>query len=99
MTAPYMTLVNILLDRAAVPEFKQDKAQPEVLADAVEKLLHDAAARAAQIAAMEEFAQLLGAGGEAPSLRAARILLGFYTAEQLTCACPSARNRARSRPV
>jgi len=77
MTVPYMTLVNILLGRAAVPEFKQDEAQPQVLAAELEKLFTDNAARAAQIAADEEFAQILGAGGEAPSLRAARILLDF----------------------
>jgi lipid-A-disaccharide synthase len=77
MTVPYMTLVNILLGRAAVPEFKQDKAQPEILAAEVEKLFADSTARDAQIAADKEFAQMLGAGGEAPSLRAARILLDF----------------------
>jgi lipid-A-disaccharide synthase len=77
MTVPYMTLVNILLGRAAVPEFKQAKATPDALAAAVEKLFQDENARAAQIAADDEFAQLLGAGGEAPSLRAARILLDF----------------------
>ncbi len=77
MTVPYMTLVNILLDHAAIPEFKQAKARPEALAAQVEKLFTDSAARDAQIAAEEEFAKTLGAGGEAPSLRAARILLDF----------------------
>src|SRR5471032_2105696 len=41
MTASYMTLVNILLDRPAVPEFKQYAATPEALAAAVGKLLTD----------------------------------------------------------
>jgi lipid-A-disaccharide synthase len=80
MTVPHMTLINILLGRRAVPEFKQHEAMPEVLAAEVEKLFRDPAARAAQIAAMDEFARALGEGGEAPSLRAARILLSFIEA-------------------
>jgi len=77
MTSPYMTLLNILLEREAVPEFKQQKARPEILAAEVEKLLRDPEARAAQVAAMDEFARRLGEGGEAPSSRAARVLLDF----------------------
>lgn len=77
MTVPYMTLINILLDRRAVPEFKQYEAMPETLAAEVQKLFEDPKARAAQTAAMDEFAQALGEGGEAPSLRAAKTLLDF----------------------
>jgi len=72
-----MTLLNILLERRAVPEFKQDAATPDVLAAEVEKLFTDKTAAAAQVAAMDEFALKLGEGGEAPSLRAARVLLEF----------------------
>jgi lipid-A-disaccharide synthase len=77
MTVPHMTLINILLDQRAVPEFKQYDATPEVLAAEVERLFDNPAARAAQIAAMDQFAHALGEGEEAPSLRAARILLDF----------------------
>jgi lipid-A-disaccharide synthase len=80
MTVTHITLINILLGRAAVPEFLQAKATPDALADAVAHLLRDADARAAQIAAMDEFAQALGADAEAPSLRAARTLLDFIAA-------------------
>jgi lipid-A-disaccharide synthase len=80
MTVPHMTLINILLERRAVPEFKQFEAAPEVLAAEVEKLFRDPEARAVQVAAMDEFAHALGEGGEAPSLRAARILLDFIEA-------------------
>ncbi|HEY2835670.1 MAG TPA: hypothetical protein VGI89_03805, partial [Rhizomicrobium sp.] len=66
-----------LLVRRAVPEFKQYEATPEVLAAEVEKLFRVPAARAAQTVAMDEFAHALGEGGEAPSLRAAKILLDF----------------------
>jgi lipid-A-disaccharide synthase len=77
MNVKYITLVNVLLEREAVPEFLQSRLQPPVLADAVEKLLRDPAARAAQIESLTEFARLLGEGTEAPSLRAARTLLDF----------------------
>ena len=77
MTAPYMTLINILLERRAVPEFKQYEATPETLAREVARLFTDEAARDAQIAAMSEFGRRLGEGEEAPSLRAARVLLNF----------------------
>jgi len=80
MTVPYMTLINILLERRAVPEFKQYEATPEALAAEIEKLFRDPAARTAQTAAMDEFARALGEGEEAPSLRAARILLDFIGA-------------------
>ena len=66
MTVPYITLVNILLDRAAVPEFMQYEATPEVLAAEVEKLFRDPAARAAQVDAMNEFGQRAGRGRGSP---------------------------------
>jgi hypothetical protein len=47
------------------------------MAAEVEKLFQDKSARDAQVAAMDEFAKKLGEGGEAPSLRAARVLLDF----------------------
>ncbi len=81
MTVPHMTLINILLDHRAVPEFKQYAATPEALVAEVGRLFRDPAARAAQRDAMEEFAHRLGEGDEAPSLRAARVLLEFIGAQ------------------
>ncbi|MBN9553728.1 MAG: lipid-A-disaccharide synthase [Alphaproteobacteria bacterium] len=75
MTVPYMTLVNILLGRRAIPEFKQYDATPEALAAEVERLFTEEAARAAQVDAMNEFGRRLGEGDEVPSQRAARVLL------------------------
>jgi lipid-A-disaccharide synthase len=66
-----------LLERDAVPEFLQSRASPENLAEAVVPLLTDASAAQRQIAALEQATQLLGQGGEAPSLRAARAILDF----------------------
>ena len=77
MTVPYMTLVNILLERRAIPEFKQYDATPEALAAEVERLFRNEDARAAQTDAMNEFGRRLGEGEEAPSQRAARVLLDF----------------------
>jgi lipid-A-disaccharide synthase len=77
MTVKHITLINILLQRQAVPEYLQDRATPEKLAAAVERLFRYDVARAAQIEAMNEFAIALGEGGEPPSLRAARVLLEF----------------------
>jgi lipid-A-disaccharide synthase len=77
MTVTHITLINILLGREAVPEFLQSRATPENLAAAVERLFNDPGARAAQIEAMKEFGHLLGEDDEAPSFRAARVLLAF----------------------
>lgn len=77
MNVKYITLVNVLLEREAVPEFLQGRMTPANLADGVERLLRDPSARAAQVADMDRFAQLLGEGTETPSLRAARTLLEF----------------------
>jgi lipid-A-disaccharide synthase len=77
MNVKYMALINILLDREAAPEFLQARATPQALADAVAHLFADTSARAAQVEAMNEFGRLLGEGDEAPSQRAARVLLEF----------------------
>jgi lipid-A-disaccharide synthase len=77
MTVTHITLINILLEREAVPEFLQSRCTPQNLAGAVEMLFRDAAARAAQIQAMTDFGHRLGEGDEPPSLRAARTLLEF----------------------
>jgi lipid-A-disaccharide synthase len=73
----YFTLVNLILDRLAVPEFLQADCNPRTLADAVVPLLTDKAKAAAQVRDLDEAAKLLGEGGAPPSLRAAQALLDF----------------------
>jgi lipid-A-disaccharide synthase len=73
----YATLVNILLDRAAVPEFIQQHCTGESLAQELLGLLRDPQARERQRQSLSEASALLGAGGEAPSRRAARALWEF----------------------
>lgn len=75
--APYATLVNIILEREAVPEFVQEKCTPVALADALLPLFRDERARTNQLRDLDEAAKKLGAGGEPPSLRAAQALLAF----------------------
>lgn len=82
MNVRYITLVNILLDREAVPEFLQARCRPSNLARAVTTLFRDGDARTAQIADLEQATRLLGLGGEAPSLRAARAILDFVAAQR-----------------
>ncbi len=48
---PWIGLPNILADRGVVPEILQNQATPEALGRAIEELLADAEARAAQIEA------------------------------------------------
>ena len=71
----YVNLVNILLDRAAVPELLQDDCTPDKLADALRILLRDEGARAAQLFDIDRVAAMLGQGGEKPSRRAAAAVL------------------------
>ncbi|MEI9992191.1 MAG: lipid-A-disaccharide synthase [Rhizomicrobium sp.] len=73
----YFALVNLLLDRMAVPELLQHKATPQALAEAVTPLLTDKASAARQVADLDEVAKLLGEGSEAPSLRAAHAIVDF----------------------
>ncbi len=73
----FATLVNLLLDREAVPEFLQARCKPQALADAVVALLTDKNAAARQSADLAEAMHRLGQGGEQPSLRAARAILDF----------------------
>ena len=73
----WFTLVNLLLDRQAVPEFLQGAATPDALAAAVVRLLTDRQAADAQRSDLAQAANLLGEGAEAPSTRAARAIVEF----------------------
>ena len=77
ISVKYATLVNILLDREAVPEFIQARCTAEDLSASLLRLFQDATARGKQIRDLDEAMHLLGAGEEQPSLRAARTLLSF----------------------
>jgi lipid-A-disaccharide synthase len=81
MNVRYITLVNVLLGREAVPEFVQSRCTPENLAGAVIPLMTDAGAALHERDDLDAAVALLGKGGEAPSLRAARAILEFVGAQ------------------
>jgi lipid-A-disaccharide synthase len=70
------TLVNLVTGTRAVPEFFQERCTPDRLAAALDRLLDDPAAAAAQRAVGDRAMEILGRGGEPPGLRAARSVLG-----------------------
>jgi len=70
-----VTLVNLVSDTRAIPEFLGPRCRPELIAPALLALLEDDQAQAAQREAMRLTMERLGAGGEAPGLRAARSVL------------------------
>lgn len=79
---PYVTLVNIILGREAVPEFVQARCRPAPIAAAALRLFRDPEARAAQQRSFASALEAMGLGGEPPSLRAARALLDYVRERQ-----------------
>ncbi len=77
ISVKFATLVNIILDREAVPEFIQVRCTGPNLANALVPLLRGTPERDRQIEELDAATAQLGVGGEPPSLRAARALLDF----------------------
>ncbi len=75
VTTRYANLVNIILDRPAVPERLQGACRSDILAADIQRLLSDPAAAEAQREAGRAVAAMLRAGGEPPADRAARVVL------------------------
>ncbi len=71
-----VTLVNLVSETRAVPEFIGPECRAARIAPALARLLTDPAARAKQDKAMAVTMERLGRGGEAPGLRAARSVMG-----------------------
>jgi lipid-A-disaccharide synthase len=71
----YVNLINITLDRLAVPELLQGACRPPTLAATLGRLLDDVPARDAQRQAFTEALRRLGGGDGRPSDRAARVVL------------------------
>lgn len=70
-----VTLVNLVSETRAIPEFIGANCQPAAISRALLALLEDPATQAEQRAAMELTMERLGEGLEAPGLRAARSVL------------------------
>jgi lipid-A-disaccharide synthase len=77
---PYITLVNLILKREAIPEFVQGDCTAENLSRELVKLLSNPSARVTQVTASAEAVKALGLGDERPSLRAARAVLKLLDA-------------------
>ncbi len=82
ISAPFVTLVNIILEREAIPEFIQRRCTPHLLSSALLNLFRDRAAYNAQLRDMSEAMHALGKDGQPPSQRAARALLDFAWARK-----------------
>jgi lipid-A-disaccharide synthase len=72
MLVDTVTLVNLVSETRAVPEFIGKACTPQAIAKGIEEVI---AAPQAQRAAMAVTMERLGQGGEAPGLRAARAVL------------------------
>jgi lipid-A-disaccharide synthase len=79
----YMHLLNLILDRAVVPELRQEDVSPARLAAEVERLLSDAAVREAQVAECQDALHRLGLGELSPSRRAADEVLAIIARQSL----------------
>lgn len=73
--APHITIANLILGRRAIPEFVQEQATPQRLADEIIRLLTNKAAARKQVDEIAEAMAALGVGGDKPSRRAARTIL------------------------
>jgi lipid-A-disaccharide synthase len=75
LTVPHIALPNILAEAEVMPEFLQENCRSENIAAAIQALLDDPAMRRAQQKRLAEIGRQLGAGGPAPSERAAEAVL------------------------
>ncbi len=73
----FVNLVNILLEREAIPELIQAKCRPEIVAAETLALLDDEDARAAQLAAMRDAHDMLRPPQGSPSETAAAVVLSY----------------------
>jgi len=72
---PYITLVNIILNREVVPEFVQENCNAANLSRELIRLVTNHAARVEQVTATASAVKAMGLGDERPSVRAAREIL------------------------
>ncbi|MDO8876194.1 MAG: lipid-A-disaccharide synthase, partial [Pseudolabrys sp.] len=73
---------NLILGENAVPEFLQWHCTPEKLVGALAPLLTDSRERRLQLAAFSRLEKLMEIGGQAPSDRAAGLILPYLRGRQ-----------------
>jgi lipid-A-disaccharide synthase len=74
-TLPSVILANLIMGENVIPELLQSDCTPERLAEALLLLLSDTPQRQRQIAAFGRLDAIMAIGGEAPSAKAAAIVL------------------------
>jgi lipid-A-disaccharide synthase len=74
-TLPSVILANLVLGENVIPEFLQSDCTPEHLAEALLPLLSDTPQRRRQIEAFGRLDAIMAIGSEAPSAKAAAIVL------------------------
>lgn len=84
VTLKSATLVNILTDSFAIPEFLFEKCEAENITPFVARLLSHPEDLQSQIAAENQALDMLGRGGEDPGLRAARAVLAALQVKSTT---------------
>jgi lipid-A-disaccharide synthase len=78
----WVNLINILLQRPAVPEFLQENCEPKQMSQALLKLMDEKDARTAQLTAFREALIQLGLGDpETPGQKAATAVMRVINAE------------------
>jgi lipid-A-disaccharide synthase len=80
MTVKYFNMLNLVLDRQAIPEFLQEQCTPANLSQALIGLIKDPVARATQAAAAQEALIKLGLGQPPAADRAAHEILRLISA-------------------
>jgi hypothetical protein len=90
-----VTLVNLVSDTRAVPEFIGPDCRADLIAPALDGLLRAGDSRDAQMAAMEQTMLALGRGGAPPGLRAARSVLHVVGNRSLSASPPEQTPAAR----
>lgn len=77
--ARFANLINLILDREAIPEFLQGACRAEFLAASMEDLLSDPERKEKQISAYDEALNKLSPKGDSPAARAAAVVHGIIT--------------------
>lgn len=83
----FATLINIMKDRAVMPEYLQKDCTPEKLSAAVHKLMTDDTLCAAQKNELTQIGAWLGAGAFVPSRKAAETVCAVIEAKQKENLC------------
>lgn len=73
--APSIVLANLILGRSVFPEFIQGDVNPDLLADALDRLITDSPERKVQLEALGAIDELMAPPASSPSVAAAEIVL------------------------